>query len=123
MGDAPYTLCYSIPLHHVTHSYDWTPSFPCLGEYAPQKPNPTLFCRLELVFPLVAQGSRTATDQALWQLGALPITLLLAALGGGLGGEFCLSVGQRVQWELMDLGEKQEHPQNGSFLCTGAGGA
>ncbi|XP_021153066.2 ammonium transporter Rh type B isoform X1 [Columba livia] len=42
--------------------------------------------RLELVFPLVAQGSRTATDQALWQLGALLITLLLAALGGGLGG-------------------------------------
>ncbi|KAK2525052.1 Rhbg [Columba guinea] len=42
--------------------------------------------RLELVFPLVAQGSRTATDQALWQLGALPVTLLLAALGGGLGG-------------------------------------
>ncbi|XP_065713671.1 ammonium transporter Rh type B [Patagioenas fasciata] len=42
--------------------------------------------RLELVFPLVAQGSRTATDQALCQLCALPVTLLLAALGGGLGG-------------------------------------
>ncbi|NXW86711.1 RHBGB protein, partial [Alopecoenas beccarii] len=42
--------------------------------------------RLELVFPLVGQGSRTATDQALCQLCALPITLLLAALGGCLGG-------------------------------------
>ncbi|NXW10402.1 RHBG protein, partial [Fregetta grallaria] len=42
--------------------------------------------RLELVFPLVAQGSRTATDQALTQLCALPVTLLLAMLGGGLTG-------------------------------------
>ncbi|XP_075593396.1 ammonium transporter Rh type B isoform X2 [Balearica regulorum gibbericeps] len=42
--------------------------------------------RLELVFPLVAQGSRTATDQALCQLCALPITLLLATLGGFLTG-------------------------------------
>ncbi|NWX10816.1 RHBGB protein, partial [Caloenas nicobarica] len=42
--------------------------------------------RLELVFPLVAQGSRTATDQALCQLCALPITLLLAAVGGCLVG-------------------------------------
>ncbi|NWU72593.1 RHBGB protein, partial [Pterocles burchelli] len=42
--------------------------------------------RLELVFPLVAQGSRTATDQALCQLCALPVTLLLALLGGCLGG-------------------------------------
>ncbi|KAM6112568.1 LOW QUALITY PROTEIN: ammonium transporter Rh type B [Phoenicopterus ruber ruber] len=42
--------------------------------------------RLELVFPLVAQGSRTATYQALCQLCALPVTLLLAALGGCLVG-------------------------------------
>ncbi|NXH42148.1 RHBGB protein, partial [Dicaeum eximium] len=42
--------------------------------------------RLELVFPLVAQGSRTATDQALIQLSALPLTLLLATLGGCLTG-------------------------------------
>ncbi|XP_005532342.1 PREDICTED: ammonium transporter Rh type B [Pseudopodoces humilis] len=42
--------------------------------------------RLELVFPLVAQGSRTVTDQAFIQLGALPLTLLLAALGGCLTG-------------------------------------
>ncbi|XP_064494467.1 ammonium transporter Rh type B [Pseudopipra pipra] len=42
--------------------------------------------RLELVFPLVAQGSRTATDQALLQLFALPLTLLLATLGGCLTG-------------------------------------
>ncbi|NXU38235.1 RHBGB protein, partial [Drymodes brunneopygia] len=42
--------------------------------------------RLELVFPLLAQGSRTATDQALIQLSALPLTLLLAALGGCITG-------------------------------------
>ncbi|NXN93304.1 RHBG protein, partial [Rhinopomastus cyanomelas] len=42
--------------------------------------------RLELVFPLVAQGSRTVVDQALYQLCALPVTLLLAALGGCLTG-------------------------------------
>ncbi|NWR41154.1 RHBGB protein, partial [Regulus satrapa] len=42
--------------------------------------------RLELVFPLVAQGSRTVTDQALVQLAALPLTLLLATLGGCLTG-------------------------------------
>lgn len=42
--------------------------------------------RLELVFPLLAQGSRTVTDQALIQLSALPLTLLLAALGGSITG-------------------------------------
>ncbi|NXG61638.1 RHBGB protein, partial [Hemiprocne comata] len=42
--------------------------------------------RLELVFPLVAQGSRTATDQGLCQLCALPVTLLLSTLGGCLTG-------------------------------------
>ncbi|NXS62595.1 RHBGB protein, partial [Brachypteracias leptosomus] len=42
--------------------------------------------RLELVFPLVAQGSRTIADQALCHLSALPITLLLATLGGSLTG-------------------------------------
>ncbi|NWZ45084.1 RHBGB protein, partial [Brachypodius atriceps] len=42
--------------------------------------------RLEFVFPLVAQGSRTVTDQALIQLGALPVTLLLATLGGYFTG-------------------------------------
>ncbi|XP_038017869.1 ammonium transporter Rh type B isoform X2 [Motacilla alba alba] len=42
--------------------------------------------RLELVFPLVAQGSRTVTDQAFMQLGALPLTLLLATLGGCITG-------------------------------------
>ncbi|NWV38407.1 RHBGB protein, partial [Grantiella picta] len=43
--------------------------------------------RLELVFPLVAQGSRTVTDQVFIQLGALPLTLLLATLGGCVTGE------------------------------------
>ncbi|NXC58063.1 RHBGB protein, partial [Aleadryas rufinucha] len=42
--------------------------------------------RLELVFPLMAQGSRTVTDQAFIQLSALPLTLLLAVLGGCLTG-------------------------------------
>ncbi|NXX31609.1 RHBGB protein, partial [Nicator chloris] len=42
--------------------------------------------RLELVFPLVAQGSRTVTDQAIIQLSALPLTLLLAVLGGCFTG-------------------------------------
>ncbi|XP_005059053.1 PREDICTED: ammonium transporter Rh type B isoform X2 [Ficedula albicollis] len=42
--------------------------------------------RLELVFPLVAQGSRSVTYQALLQLSALPLTLLLAALGGCITG-------------------------------------
>ncbi|XP_068030973.1 ammonium transporter Rh type B isoform X1 [Anomalospiza imberbis] len=42
--------------------------------------------RLELVFPLVAQGSRTVTDQAFIQLSALPLTLLFAVLGGCLTG-------------------------------------
>ncbi|KAM6365037.1 ammonium transporter Rh type B isoform 1-T1 [Pluvialis apricaria] len=42
--------------------------------------------RLELVFPLVAEGSQTAADQAFYQLCALPVTLLLATLGGCLTG-------------------------------------
>ncbi|KAM8986487.1 ammonium transporter Rh type B isoform 1-T1 [Ara ararauna] len=42
--------------------------------------------RLELVFPRVARGSRTRTEQALLQLSALPLSLLLAALGGCLTG-------------------------------------
>uniref|UniRef100_A0A8C3BG58 Rh family B glycoprotein n=1 Tax=Cairina moschata TaxID=8855 RepID=A0A8C3BG58_CAIMO len=42
--------------------------------------------RMESVFPLVAQGSRTASGQAWWQLCALPLTLILAALGGSLTG-------------------------------------
>ncbi|NXA13301.1 RHBGB protein, partial [Sapayoa aenigma] len=42
--------------------------------------------RLELVFPLVAEGSRTAAGQAFFQLCALPLTLLLAVLGGCLTG-------------------------------------
>ncbi|NXP20000.1 RHBGB protein, partial [Scytalopus superciliaris] len=42
--------------------------------------------RLELVFPLVAQGSRTAAGQASLQLCALPLTLLLATVGGSLTG-------------------------------------
>ncbi|XP_030324480.1 ammonium transporter Rh type B [Calypte anna] len=43
--------------------------------------------RLQVVFPEVAQGTRTATGQGLLQLCALPLTLLLATLGGCLTGE------------------------------------
>ncbi|NXM87312.1 RHBGB protein, partial [Oenanthe oenanthe] len=42
--------------------------------------------RLELLFPLVAQGSRSVPYQALLQLSALLLTLLLAALGGCITG-------------------------------------
>ncbi|XP_063276527.1 ammonium transporter Rh type B isoform X1 [Prinia subflava] len=51
-----------------------------------QKPVPSLACRLEFVFPLVAQGSRTVTDQAVIQLCALLLTLVFATLGGCLTG-------------------------------------
>lgn len=44
--------------------------------------------RLQLVFPLVAEGSRTNAEQAQWQLCGLLVTLVLAASGGGLTGEF-----------------------------------
>ncbi|XP_074931195.1 ammonium transporter Rh type B isoform X6 [Phalacrocorax aristotelis] len=71
--------------------------------------------RLELVFPLVAQGSRTASDQALCQLCALPVTLLLAALGGSLTGAVLQMKGLRspsdtrylentVLWEVAEEG-------------------
>uniref|UniRef100_H9H1H4 Ammonium transporter AmtB-like domain-containing protein n=1 Tax=Meleagris gallopavo TaxID=9103 RepID=H9H1H4_MELGA len=42
--------------------------------------------RLQLVFPLVADGSRTNAEQAQWQLCGLLVTLLLAASGGRLTG-------------------------------------
>ncbi|NXC11495.1 RHBGB protein, partial [Orthonyx spaldingii] len=51
--------------------------------------------RLELVFPLVAQGSQTVTDQAFIQLSALPLTLLLAVLGGCLTGAVLKTKGLR----------------------------
>ncbi|XP_025968614.2 ammonium transporter Rh type B isoform X1 [Dromaius novaehollandiae] len=42
--------------------------------------------RMELIFPHVADGSRTASYQAVWQLCALPVTLLLVLLGGSIAG-------------------------------------
>ncbi|XP_052652563.1 ammonium transporter Rh type B [Harpia harpyja] len=71
--------------------------------------------RLEFMFPLVAQGSWTATDQALCQLCALPITLLLATLGGSLTGAVLKMKGLRsppdtqylentVLWEVAEEG-------------------
>ncbi|XP_010562489.1 PREDICTED: ammonium transporter Rh type B [Haliaeetus leucocephalus] len=71
--------------------------------------------RLEFLFPLVAQGSWTATDQALCQLCALPITLLLAMLGGSLTGAVLKMKGLRsppdtrylentVLWEVAEEG-------------------
>ncbi|NXI39510.1 RHBGB protein, partial [Galbula dea] len=67
--------------------------------------------RLELIFPLVAEGNRTAPTQALCQLCALLITLLLATLGGCLTGAILRTKGlrsppdtryleNRVLWEV-----------------------
>ncbi|XP_074785176.1 ammonium transporter Rh type B isoform X1 [Athene noctua] len=61
--------------------------------------------RLELVFPLVAQGSRTAPDQALCQLSALPVTLLLAALGGCLTGAVLKMKGLRSPPDTRDVAD------------------
>ncbi|XP_043857965.1 ammonium transporter Rh type B isoform X5 [Dromiciops gliroides] len=41
---------------------------------------------LEHVFPLIAEGHRSATSQAVYQLFGLFVTLMLASLGGGIGG-------------------------------------
>ncbi|XP_004714766.1 ammonium transporter Rh type B [Echinops telfairi] len=41
---------------------------------------------LESVFPLIAQGQRSATSQAVHQLGGLLVTLMFASVGAGLGG-------------------------------------
>uniref|UniRef100_A0A8C8AWT6 Rh family B glycoprotein n=1 Tax=Otus sunia TaxID=257818 RepID=A0A8C8AWT6_9STRI len=78
--------------------------------------------RLELVFPLVAQGSRTAPDQALCQLSALPVTLLLAALGGCLTGEFCLwwRVARSKRIDRFG-GKNQEQAQSGPSPSAVAG--
>uniref|UniRef100_A0A8C6JAC2 Uncharacterized protein n=1 Tax=Melopsittacus undulatus TaxID=13146 RepID=A0A8C6JAC2_MELUD len=50
--------------------------------------------RLELVFPQLAGGGRSRTEQALLQLSALLLSLLLAGLGGCLTGELCLGQGR-----------------------------
>ncbi|PNJ56761.1 RHBG isoform 1 [Pongo abelii] len=41
---------------------------------------------LESVFPLIAEGQRSATSQAMYQLFGLFVTLMFASVGGGLGG-------------------------------------
>lgn len=41
---------------------------------------------LESVFPLIAEGQRSSTSQALHQLFGLFVTLIFASVGGGLGG-------------------------------------
>ncbi|XP_011768121.2 TSSK6-activating co-chaperone protein isoform X1 [Macaca nemestrina] len=41
---------------------------------------------LESVFPLIAEGQRSATSQAMLQLFGLFVTLMFASVGGGLGG-------------------------------------
>lgn len=41
---------------------------------------------LESVFPLIAEGQRSATSQAMHQLFGLFVTLTFASVGGGLGG-------------------------------------
>lgn len=104
-----HSLWHSTPLEDITQSHGPVTT-------SSQKPVPSLACRLELVFPLVAQGSRTVTDQALIQLGALPLTLLFAALGGCLTGEFCLQCNgmEGVRGRGIDGfgGEGQEQPQS-----------
>ncbi|XP_053907151.1 ammonium transporter Rh type B isoform X1 [Cuculus canorus] len=70
--------------------------------------------RLELVFPLVTQGSRTASDQAFYQLCALPITLLLATLGGCLTGAVLKVKGLRSPLDTRHL--ENTVLQEGPFL-------
>ncbi|XP_070252089.1 ammonium transporter Rh type B [Myotis yumanensis] len=41
---------------------------------------------LQSVFPRIAEGQRSATAQAMYQLLALFVTLTVAAVGGGIGG-------------------------------------
>ncbi|XP_028358696.1 ammonium transporter Rh type B isoform X1 [Phyllostomus discolor] len=41
---------------------------------------------LHSVFPLIAEGQRSATSQAVYQLFGLFVTLTFASVGGGLGG-------------------------------------
>ncbi|KAL4674148.1 hypothetical protein H8959_018082 [Pygathrix nigripes] len=41
---------------------------------------------LERVFPLIAEGQRSATSQAMYQLFGLFVTLMFASVRGGLGG-------------------------------------
>ncbi|KAL4828104.1 hypothetical protein H8958_008473 [Nasalis larvatus] len=41
---------------------------------------------LERVFPLIAEGQRSATSQAMYQLFGLFVTLMFTSVGGGLGG-------------------------------------
>ncbi|XP_040608418.1 ammonium transporter Rh type B isoform X2 [Mesocricetus auratus] len=41
---------------------------------------------LQSVFPLIAQGQRSATSQAVYQLFGMFVTLALASVGGSLGG-------------------------------------
>ena len=52
----------------------------------PHLPTPSP-CSLESVFPLIAEGQRSATSQAMHQLFGLFVTLTFASVGGGLGGE------------------------------------
>lgn len=43
---------------------------------------------LQNVFPLIAQGQRSATSQAVYQLFGMFVTLVFASVGGSLGGEW-----------------------------------
>uniref|UniRef100_A0A8C6YU64 Rh family B glycoprotein (gene/pseudogene) n=1 Tax=Nothoprocta perdicaria TaxID=30464 RepID=A0A8C6YU64_NOTPE len=67
------------------HSVQTLPGCPPCG-CVPSKHVPSSVCRLQLAFPHIADGSRTATYQALCQLCALPVTLLFAVLGGSVTG-------------------------------------
>ncbi|NXO25847.1 RHBGB protein, partial [Cisticola juncidis] len=65
--------------------------------------------RLEFVFPLVAQGSRTVPDQAVTQLCALLLTLVFAALGGSLTGAV-------LRTKVLRCSPDPQHKEN-SVLC------
>lgn len=51
----------------------------------PMSPQPP--CSLQSVFPLVAEGQRSARSQAMYQLFGLFVTLMFASVGGSLGGK------------------------------------
>lgn len=57
------------------------------------------------MFPLIAEGQRSATSQAMYQLFGLFVTLTFASVGGGVGGEWSwLGVGY---WQECLGGQRQ----------------
>lgn len=63
------TVMFWLPVPH--------PSFPVRSPFS-----------LPSVFPLIAEGQRSATSQAMYQLFGMFVTLVFASVGGCLGGEW-----------------------------------